>query len=129
MKTLHLNLTRKWFDMIRSGEKKEEYRNITAYWASRLFENFKSETPNAKNILLQILLNNGEFRPEEFESCIDLVPKKFNMVEFKNGFARNGKPAPCFIRKFHNISTGRGIEKWGAAPGVKYFIIKSGETF
>jgi hypothetical protein len=29
-KTLHLNLKKKWFDMILSGEKKAEYRNITS---------------------------------------------------------------------------------------------------
>lgn len=38
MKTLHLNLHRKWFDMIKSGEKTEEYREITPYWMNRLTE-------------------------------------------------------------------------------------------
>ncbi|HET8736229.1 MAG TPA: ASCH domain-containing protein, partial [Pricia sp.] len=36
MKTLHLNLKKKWFDMILSGEKKEEYREIKEYWIGRL---------------------------------------------------------------------------------------------
>lgn len=36
MKILHLTLTKKWFDMILSGEKKEEYREITKYWKVRL---------------------------------------------------------------------------------------------
>ena len=35
-KTLHLNLRRKWFDMILSGEKKEEYRDMTNYWKTRM---------------------------------------------------------------------------------------------
>ena len=35
MKALHLNLKRKWFDMILSGYKKEEYREIKAYWINR----------------------------------------------------------------------------------------------
>lgn len=34
-KTLHLNLKRKWFDMILSGEKKEEYRELKPYWSKR----------------------------------------------------------------------------------------------
>ena len=29
MKTLTLSMKRQWFDMIKSGEKKEEYRVIT----------------------------------------------------------------------------------------------------
>jgi hypothetical protein len=33
---LNLNLARKWFDMIESGEKTEEYREIKAHWISRL---------------------------------------------------------------------------------------------
>ena len=38
MKKLHLNLKRKWFDMILSGEKKEEYREFKKYWIDRLTE-------------------------------------------------------------------------------------------
>jgi hypothetical protein len=30
--TLHLNLHKKWFDMILSGEKKEEYREMKTFW-------------------------------------------------------------------------------------------------
>ena len=37
MKILHMTLKKKWFDMILSGEKKEEYREIKGYWAKRLF--------------------------------------------------------------------------------------------
>ena len=37
MKTLNLVLKRKWFDMIKSGEKKEEYSELKEYWRSRLF--------------------------------------------------------------------------------------------
>lgn len=36
MKILHLTLKKKWFDMILSGEKKQEYREIKQYWKSRL---------------------------------------------------------------------------------------------
>jgi hypothetical protein len=38
MKVLHLTLKRKWFDMIASGEKKEEYRDLKLYWSDRLGE-------------------------------------------------------------------------------------------
>lgn len=124
MKTLHLNLKRKWFDMYLSGEKKEEYREIKAYWCSRLFENWNTFKPSAQKILLEILLNNGSFRPEEFEACIDLKPKSFDVIKFKNGFARNGNPAPSFKMKYHGLCTSRGCEKWGAEPGKVYFVLK-----
>ena len=38
MKTLHLVLKAKWYDMIDRGEKKEEYREVKPYWEKRLIE-------------------------------------------------------------------------------------------
>lgn len=38
MKTLTLSLKNQWFDMIKSGEKKEEYRDTSGYWTSRLLK-------------------------------------------------------------------------------------------
>lgn len=34
--TLHLSLNKRWFDMIASGEKREEYRELSPYWIKRL---------------------------------------------------------------------------------------------
>ena len=36
MKTLHLTLKKKWFDLIVLGIKKEEYRELKPYWINRL---------------------------------------------------------------------------------------------
>ena len=36
MKILHLTLKKQWFDMIASGEKTEEYREMKPYWHKRL---------------------------------------------------------------------------------------------
>ena len=36
MKILYLTLNKKWFDMIKSGVKKEEYREIKPHWKKRL---------------------------------------------------------------------------------------------
>lgn len=38
---LHLTLKKKWFDMIASGEKVEEYREIKPYWTKRLNKDFE----------------------------------------------------------------------------------------
>ena len=38
MKTLHLTLKRKWFDMILTGIKKQEYRELKKYWIKRLID-------------------------------------------------------------------------------------------
>jgi len=38
MKILHLTLKKKWFDLIKSGEKKSEYREDKPYWQKRLLD-------------------------------------------------------------------------------------------
>lgn len=43
-KTLFLILTRHWFEMIASGEKKEEYREIKPYWTKRLYKKYDTVT-------------------------------------------------------------------------------------
>ena len=40
MKILHLILKKRWYDMIASGEKTEEYREIKPYWSNRLFKGY-----------------------------------------------------------------------------------------
>lgn len=40
---LHLTLKKKWFDLIKSGEKKIEYREKKPYWKKRFFKNDGAE--------------------------------------------------------------------------------------
>ena len=61
MKVLHLTLKKKWFDMIASGEKKEEYLEIKRHWISRII-------PSGNLI----------------DDCRD-----FSAIEFKNGYSQN----------------------------------------
>jgi len=39
-KVLHLVLKKKWFDLIESGEKTIEYREVKPYWTKRLIGKF-----------------------------------------------------------------------------------------
>lgn len=61
MKILHLTLKKKWFDMIASGVKREEYREMKPYWNTRLqgkhyeavrFRNGYNQT--SPNILIEL---------------------------------------------------------------------------
>lgn len=56
MSTLKLTLKKKWFDMIASGEKKEEYREIKPYWIKRFIWNNDSDNISNEQIINQ--LNN-----------------------------------------------------------------------
>ncbi len=39
MNKLHLVLKKKWYDLIKSGEKKEEYRNLSSFYEVRIWAN------------------------------------------------------------------------------------------
>lgn len=92
---LILPTKKKWFDMILSGKKLEEYRDIKPYYTTRF-----------KNIGL--LTEDGHIT--------------FNQVEvmFRNGYSCN---SPSFIAVC-TLRIMRGKEKWGAKPGVKYYVLK-----
>lgn len=49
MATLHLTLKKKWFDLIKSGQKTEEYREIKPYWDRRLIAGKSFDTVTFKN--------------------------------------------------------------------------------
>lgn len=102
-KTLHLNLIRKWFDMIKSGEKKEEYREQKDYWSKRLIANYEQ-------------LN------EEGGGLVWF--KSFDTITFSNGYS---KDRDQFEIELERITTGEGNSDWGAIPGKKYFVLKLGE--
>jgi len=102
MKTLKLTLKKKWFDMILSGEKKEEYREIKRYWIQRLCDEFSFEI----------------FDPECFQH--------FDLIEFSNGY---GSKVPRFTIECKGIEIAKGNTKWGAEPNVEYFVIKLGNIF
>lgn len=118
MKTLHLTLKKKWFDMIDTGGKMEEYREIKPYWIKRLV--------NPK-----MMIDNGV--PEEGwrdflisldERTFAWIRNTFQAVIARNGYSSN---APQWTRDFEGITIKEGNPQWGAEPGKKYFVIKLGE--
>ena len=108
-KTLHLNLTKKWFDMILLGLKLEEYREIKKYWVDRICENRKG--------IEDLLITDTEYR-----ELLDI--KKIDTATFSNGFA---KKRLQFVIEIKNITIREGREEWGAEKGKKYFVIELGK--
>lgn len=101
MKILHLTLKKKWFDMIASGEKKEEYREKKDYWINRLCD-------------FDLCLKTNSY--ENF--------KGYTEIHFRNGYS---KDCPKMNIECKGIRLGEGKEEWGAEPGKKYFVIELGE--
>jgi len=104
MKTLDLVLKKKWYDMIESGEKTEEYREIKPYWVKRL--------TSLRSGSLLFSHRNG-YQPIPF--------KDFTHVTFHLGYAKD-RPSMTFAIK--EIVCDEGREEWGALAGETYFVIK-----
>lgn len=94
---LILPIKRKWFDMILSGEKKEEYRDIKPYYDTRLMDTFgmiwvgdeliRAPLPELqKNRVQLVAFRNGELpRPgERFKAT-----KEGNQIEIEMPMAIN----------------------------------------
>lgn len=112
-KTLHLTLKKKWFDMILSGEKKEEYREIKPYWIKRLI------APEfAWNSLTK------EDRESHLYACPNGFYNHFDTITFKNGYAGN---APEMIIELKSIKIHYGVPDWGASVGIEYFVLELGD--
>jgi hypothetical protein len=114
MDILHLTLKKKWFDMILSGEKKEEYREIKPYWINRLtwheFHNWSADD------LIRA-----------YNACPNDICKSrfYDVVRFTNGY---GKNAPSFDIECKFIQISQGMMIWGAEKDREYFVISLGEV-
>lgn len=122
-KVLHLTLVKKWFDLIGSRVKKEEYRELNLYWYNRLVANPKDTFEYFTGLPF-------EQATDELVRwlCTNKAPfiqfREFEEVRFRNGYA---KSAPVLTPKWEGIRVGDGREEWGAKEGKAYFVIKLGE--
>lgn len=119
--SLYLVLKEKWYDMIESGEKTEEYRDITPYWYNRLlWDDDYDKKPWDKDVEL-FVKNHKALDNALFAGC---YRPKFNTVTFQRAYHRN--PSRMTFR-INSILIGKGNVKWGAESYKEYFIIKLGE--
>ena len=108
MKTLTLSLKKQWFDMIKSGEKKEEYRECSEYWITRFIKlcgwfEYKFVDHHRKMIACDRL------------NCDRLV--------FTLGYPRAEDSERHLEFKNPKIRIGQGRPEWGAERGKNYFVI------
>lgn len=128
MKTLHLNLKRKWFDLILSGEKTEEYRGITEYWYGRLIDRENLRSFKKATLAINIDISKNDDLPELFwkqmNECFEGCFEDFDTITFSNGYSKNRDQ---FVIEFKGIEIREGNPKWGAEEGEKYFVLKLGK--
>lgn len=93
---LILPIKKKWFDMILSGEKKEEYREIKPYYQTR-FKNVFAMYPYS-------------YIPTGLDT---------HEIMFRNGYSVG---SPSFIA-ICSLDIKQGRHEWGALSGVDYYVL------
>ena len=97
---LILPIKKKWYDMILCGEKKEEYREIKAYYMTRF--------------------SNAGLLNMDLESLNYVETGNERQIMFRNGYSSN---SPSFVANC-TLHFGTGKTEWGAEEGKKYYILK-----
>lgn len=100
MKILDLPLKAKWYDMIESGVKHEEYREIKPYWSKRLLG-------------FDVPLFSHRCG---YQQC---NAKDYTHVRFRYGYTKR-----TMLREIESITIGYGNQDWGAPKDEQVFIIK-----
>lgn len=93
---LHLTLKKKWFDMILSGEKRQEYREYKEYWKKRFII------------------------PSTYPPICTL---KYDTVVFKNGYSKKARKIELELAA---IRVGFGNPEWGGDDKKLQFVLTLG---
>lgn len=113
-KRLVLSLKKKWYDMIASGVKTEEYREIKPYWQKRLC----SWVPRCEISCIEhcsVPKNFGQ------------IPRYHDTVEFTLGYPSRDDRERRMEYEIQRIEVGYGNPEWGAPFDREVFIIKLGK--
>lgn len=104
-RVLHLTLKKRWFDMILSGEKKEEYREIKPYWERRLL--------------------HYSFGEKERRFVFHDMEVLYDFIIFRNGYSKNSRMMKV---QYMGVQVGIPAFKWyGSKTDKELFVISLGE--
>lgn len=111
-----LHLKKKWFDLIKSGEKKEEYRKLNNYYIKRLAPGY--------SVL---------YGPTGFVFFNDQTNQMTKILLIENvklvlGYPKKDDTTKEIIFKKAILSIGTGKEEWGANHNEYYLIIRNYEV-
>lgn len=117
MKILDLPLKAKWYEMIESGNKKEEYREIKKYWIGRLAKcggrnSYEKTGFYCKKAICFSCITRGN----------GFHPKEYTHVRFRFGYTQR-----TMLFELESITIGVGNTNWGAPDNECVFILKLGK--
>lgn len=124
MNILDLPLKKEWYNMIDSGIKIEEYRELKPYWCNRLLyfktlgvkEYWDGVLKNAKlTVSKYSFLNFNKVLIKEYGT------RNYTHIRFRYGYTNK-----TMLFELNDIVIGKGNKEWGA-PDEDVFILKLGK--
>lgn len=110
-------LKKRWFYMIQSEEKPEEYRDITPYWCKRFLDVGDLRIDYIDEETIEFMVNESIFKL-----------RKFLRVTFTLGYPKREDTSRRMTFDYPEIRIGTGRPEWGAEEGKKYFVITWDDT-
>ena len=114
-------LNKPWFDMIKSGVKTEEYREIKTSYINRFLEmadlmaDYRAAgAPNDRDMAISHAISSGNWTK---------YLRKFTKLVLTLGYPSKTDSSRRLEFDEPSIRIGQGKPEWGAKPGVDYFII------
>ena len=130
MSTIDLVLKTEWFDLIKNGIKRSEYRDLTPFYAVRFLERWNGKewvklTTDFASYIFNKLNPFGSVERWMYKEGDDLS-HRLNCLRFRNFDTirfRKGYTNIDIKYKVKNIHIGTGKKEWGAIGDTKYFVI------
>lgn len=113
MKNLHMTLKQPWFGKTLTGEKEEEYREMTMYWKQRL-----RTGPKAGMCHESQLCNHCECN---YQKC------RWKLIDTRTMRQGYRTTDPTLVVEHRGTTIGIGRPEWGA-PDHSVFILKNGKV-
>ncbi len=108
LNAIHLPLKAKWYDMIESGEKKEEYRMMSPHWLKNLCGIRRIVRCKNADTMCHRCVDNGTYLPENFDAVV-----------FRYGYTKR-----LMVWSIEDRTIGKGKLEWGAPENNDVFIFK-----
>lgn len=130
VKVLDLPLKKEWYNMIESGIKKEEYREIKPHWCNRFLDvcplGIKDYWEPVLQNTFRIIKESGEKYPKAFNLEHLLIwqygTRGYTHVRFRYGYTKR-----TMLFELDKMTIGYGKSEWGAPKDKEVFILKLGK--
>lgn len=116
---LQFSLKSKWFEMTKMGIKKEDYRELTPYWCSRLMTFDGEHKPQS----FWINIASG-FAKGYFYHRVDF--KKYQINKMTLGYPKSTDEEKILKLEHKGIEIRTGNTEWGAEENKIYIVIIHG---